>query len=195
MLAPPDASQFGDFDPPQVKRRSPLLPVAAVGLVLAAGAAVFFTQNKPASHRPPVAVEPAPAPVAAPAAAAPPVPADEPKLPPSPAKVTVRVVSRPSGAELWLADEPSPRGTTPLDLVLRRDSAELHGVLKAEGYADAKLEIDPGRKGPLEVALERVKSPPHHHATAHHPAHADESPAKPVATPKKPADGFFGVGD
>ena len=123
-----DAADFVGLVPP--KRRGPLLPIAAGGLVLAAAAAVFLTQNRPASHRPaaPVATEPA-----APVAPALQAPSDqEPKLPPSPAKVTIRIVSRPPGAELWLADEPTPRGATPLDLVLRRDATEVRGVLKVE---------------------------------------------------------------
>jgi eukaryotic-like serine/threonine-protein kinase len=178
------------------KRRSSFLPIAAAGLVLAGVAAVFLTQNKPASHRPVAQAEPASAAPAAPVGPAVPAPSDEaPKLPASPAKVTIRVVSRPAGAELWLADESAPRGATPLDLVLRRDATEVHGVLKADGYADAKVAIDPGRSGPLEVELEKVKSAPHHHPASHHASHETERVAKPAATPKKPTDGFFGVGD
>jgi serine/threonine-protein kinase len=194
ILDPPEQSDLAGRAP--AKRRSPFLPIAAVGVVLAAAAAVFLTQNKPASHRPAARVEPAPAAPGAPAGPALPAPSEEaPKLPPSPAKVTIRVVSRPAGAELWLADEPAPRGATPLDLVLRRNATEVHGVLKADGYADAKVAIDPTRAGPLQVELEKIKSAPHHHPSSHHASHQSEPVAKPAATPKKPPDGFFGVGD
>ena len=185
-----DAADFVGLVPP--RRRGPLLPIAAGGLVLAAVAAVFLTQNRPASHRPAAQVAPEPA---APALQA---QSDQaPKLPPSPAKVTVRIVSRPAGAELWLADEPAPRGATPLDLVLRRDAVEVRGVLKSDGYADAKVAIDPGRNGPLEVELEKIKAAgSHRHASSHHAGHESAPAAKPTATPKKPTDaGFFGVGD
>ncbi|HXT89728.1 MAG TPA: hypothetical protein VN714_10785, partial [Trebonia sp.] len=190
VLNPPELS---DAALAPAKRRSPLLPIAAGGLVLAAIAAVFLTQNKPASHRPIAQAEPEPTAPTAPAARA---PIDEaPKLPPTPAKVTIRIVSRPAGAELWLADEPAPRGTTPLDLVLRRDASEVRAVLKSDGYQDAKVAIDPGRSGPLEIDLEKVKATPHHHAATHHASHETEPAAKPATTPKKPPNGFFGVGD
>ena len=194
----PDQSDLVDLAP--AKRRSSFLPIAIGGLVLAAVAAVFLTQNKPASHRPAAEVEPTRPASGAAAGPTRPPPSDEtPKLPPSPAKVTIRVVSRPAGAELWLADEPAPRGATPLDLVLRRDATEMRGVLKADGYTDAKVAIDPARNGPLEVELEKAKAAPHHHASSHHASHDtshDSAPtAKPVTAPKKPPNGFFGVGD
>ena len=90
----------------------------------------------------------------------------------------------------------APRRKTPLDLVLRRDATQVRGVLKAAGYADAKVAIDPADAGPLEVVLAKVKeTAPHHHAPSHHASHETEPAAKPVATPKKPPGGFFGVGD
>lgn len=108
------------------------------------------------------------------------------------------MVSRPAGAALWLADEGAPRGQTPLDLVLRRDASQVRGVLKAAGYTDAKVAINPARNGPLEVELEKVKAAPHHHAPGHHASHDNDPATKPVtpkpATPKPPS-GFFGVGD
>jgi serine/threonine protein kinase len=178
------------------KRRRPFLPVAVGGLVLAGVAAVFLTQNKPVSHRPAAQVEPTqadPGPSPGPGVPAPSNEAS--KLPPIPAKVTIRIVSRPAGAELWLADEPAPRGATPLDLVLRRDATGVYGLLKADGYADAKVAIDPARNGPLEVELEKIRAAPHHHASSHHASHESAPSAKPVTTPKKPPNGFFGVGD
>ena len=192
----PEQSNFADTLP--TKRRSLLLPLAAGGVALAAVAAVYLTQGNPVSHRPPAEVAREPATPIAPAAPAPPPSDEPPKLPPSPAKVTIRVVSRPAGAALWLADEGAPRGQTPLDLVLRRDASQVRGVLKAAGYTDAKVAIDPARNGPLEVELEKVKAAPHHHAPGHHASHDNDPATKPVtpkpATPKPPS-GFFGVGD
>ncbi len=175
------------------------MPIAVGGVVLAAVAAVFLTQQKPASHRPTAEVAREPAVPVAPAVTAPPPSDEPPKLPPSPAKVTIRVVSRPAGAALWLGDESAARGETPLDLVLRRDATQVRGVLKAAGYTDAKVAIDPARNGPLEVELEKIKAAPHHHAASHHASHETEPAAKPATTPattpKKPSNGFFGVGD
>jgi len=83
------------------------------GLVIAGVAAVFLTQNKPAPHHQVAIVNPeAVAPVgpavaaSAPAAAA---PKEEPAKP-APAKMTIRIVSQPAGAQLWLGDESAPRG-------------------------------------------------------------------------------------
>jgi hypothetical protein len=194
----PDPADLAGLAP--AKRRSPFLPIAVGGLVLAGVAAVFLTQNKPVSHRPATQVEPTQADPGPPPGPGVPAPSNEaPKLPPIPAKVTIRVVSRPAGAELWIADETAPRGATPLDLVLRRDATGVHGLLKADGYADAKVAIDPARNGPLEVELEKITAAPHHHASSHHASHDashESAPtAKPVTTPKKPPNGFFGVGD
>jgi serine/threonine-protein kinase len=193
---------LGDLAPP--KRKLPLLPLAAGGLAVAGIAAYFLTQGHLTSHPRPVVAQPEPAAPALPPAppAVAPAPSDEPPKPAAPpAKVTIRVVSRPAGAELWLADEASPRGATPLDLVLRKDASQVHGVLKADGFQNAAVVIDPARTGPLEVALEKAKAAPpaHHHASGgsgHHAAHEAEPPttATKPATPKKP-EGFFGVGD
>ena len=64
------------------------------------------------------------------------------------------------------------------------------------------MAIDPGRNGPLEVELEKMKPAAglHHHASSHHASHESAPAAKPmttpkVPTPKKPTEGFFGVGD
>jgi serine/threonine-protein kinase len=198
----PDQSNLANLadlgSPLPAKRRSLLLPLAAGGVALAAVAAVYLTQGKPVSHRPPAEVAHEPATPIAPATPAPPPSEEPPRLPPSPAKVTIRVVSRPAGAALWLGDEGAPRGETPLDLVLRRDASQVRGVLKAAGYTDAKVAIDPAHTGPLEVELEKVKPAPHHHASSHHASHDNDPAPKPV-TPKpataKPPNGFFGVGD
>jgi eukaryotic-like serine/threonine-protein kinase len=187
------------------KRKRPMLPVAAGGLALVGVAAWFLLQGKPA-HRPrtpavdpQAAVEPPP-PV--PTAAAAPTPAaapDDRPAKPAPAKATIRIVSRPAGAQLWLGDESTPRGQTPLDLVVPRDATGLRALLKADGYRDAPVSIDPAHTGPLQVELEKVKVA-HHHASGHPPTHEAET-AAPKKAPekkppdKKPPDKFFGVGD
>ncbi len=186
-------------DHPSPKRSRTGLAVAIGGLAIAGVAAVFLTQNNPVRHRtaPPVAAEPEAAPPVPPQAPAPAPTAPGPKeeLPARPpAKATIRIVSRPAGAELWLGDESTPRGETPLNLVVPRNASGLRATLKHDGFEEAHLSINPSHAGPLQVELEKVKTAHHHTppAQAHHPKH--EAETTPGA-PKKPAEGFFGVGD
>jgi serine/threonine protein kinase len=200
----------GEELPP--KRKRPVLPVAVGGVALVGVAAWFLLQGKPA-HRPrspavdpQAAVEPPPTAPTAPTPAAPgppPAPEDRPAKPTA-AKATIRIVSRPAGAQLWLGDESTPRGQTPLDLVVPRDATGLRAMLKADGYRDAPVSIDPARTGPLQVELEKV-GVTHHHASGHPQKHVAETaaPAKPSEkklpekkpSEKKPPEKFFGVGD
>ncbi len=73
-----------------------------------------------------------------------------------------------------------------------RNATGLRATLKSEGYEEAHLSVDPSSAGPLEVQLEKIKTA-HHHTppTTHHQKHE----AQTTGTPKKPAEGFFGVGD
>ena len=193
-------ADLGDlaYSPP-AKRRSPLLAIAAGGVGVAAVAAFFFTLGTRVTHGPRFEAARAPARPVAPAAPAPPPSSEPPKLP------EPRQGHDPGGSRVRRAPRcgsatSAPRGETPLDVVLRRDAAQVRGVLKVAGYTDAKVAIDPAHNGPLEVELEKIKTAPHHHATAHHASHDSEPAATPVTTPKvpttkKPSNGFFGVGD
>ena len=182
------------------KRKRPMLPVAAGGLALVGLAAWFLLPDKPmrrprapavdqqAAVEPPPPIPTAPAPaIQAPAAA----PDDRPA---KPTAATIRIVSSPAGAQLWLGDESTPRGQTPLELVVPRDATGLRALLKADGYRDAPVSIDPARTGPLQVELEKVKVT-HHHAGGHPPKHVAQTVAPTKAPEKKPPEKFFGVGD
>jgi eukaryotic-like serine/threonine-protein kinase len=184
LTFPPPAEQA-----PPKRRRSTLAVLAT--LALAGVAAWFLVPGKPARRHPapvlePQAVEPPPA-AAEPVAPA--IPAPKEPAHHAPAKATIRIVSRPAGAALWLGDESAPRGQTPLDLVVPRDSAVVRAVLKADGYRDAPVSIDPARTEPLQVELEKIKVA-HHHPSSHPPKLETETVA-----PKKPPEKFFGVGD
>ena len=185
------------------KRKRSVLPVAVAGMALVGVAAWLLLPGKPMRRPrapavdPQAAVDP-PAPVPTPPAPAAPAPAGDDR-PAKPTAATIRIVSSPAGAQLWLGDESTPRGQTPLDLVVPRDVTGLRALLKADGYRDAPISIDPARAGPLRVELEKVKVA-HHHASSHSPKHLAETvaPTKPLekkAPEKKPPDKFFGVGD
>ena len=150
--------------------------VAVGGLVIAGVAAVFLTQNKPASpptggrrsspSRPPL-------PRRRGARAAPAAPAPNEELPAAPPpRSTIRIVSRPAGAELWLGDESAPRGETPLDLVLRRDATEVRGVLKARRLR-RRQRVDRSRshRPACRSSSRRSRRRTHHHASSHHASH------------------------
>jgi eukaryotic-like serine/threonine-protein kinase len=188
------------IDPPvpelPAKRKRSILPVAAGGLAVVGVAAWFLLQGKPARHPPAPPVEPPAEAVADPAPRpAPPTraPDDRPTAHAA-ATATIRIVSRPAGAQLWLRDESTPRGQTPLDLVVPRDATGLRGLLKADGYRDAPVSIDPARPGPLQVELEKVQVA-HHHSSGHPTKHAGETTAAKQPPEKKPPEKFFGVGD
>jgi serine/threonine-protein kinase len=80
------------------------LAVAAVGMV-AAPVIYFATRSPP--------------PFAAPAPSVPASPSVAPSPPAAPpATVAIQVTSKPAGAEVYVGDEPAPRGTTPAQIVL-----------------------------------------------------------------------------
>jgi serine/threonine-protein kinase len=130
-----------------------------------------------------------------------PPPAATPPRPTESTRATIRIESKPSGAALWIDGEPRPRGETPLDLALPRNSSPRDAVLKAPGYADAKLVLDPTRTRPLKVELEKEKrqdtKSPRHASRPTPKQESDRKPAKPAdhPPPAKPADSYFGVGD
>jgi eukaryotic-like serine/threonine-protein kinase len=185
------------------KRKRSVLPVAVGGVALVGVAVWFLLPGKPMRRPrapavdPQAAVDP-PAPLPTTPAPAAPAPTEDDR-PAKPTAATIRIISDPAGAQLWLGDESTPRGHTPLDLVVPRDVTGLRALLKADGYRDAPVSIDPARTGPLKVELEKVKVA-HHHASGHPPTHEAET-AAPKKAPekkppdKKPPDKFFGVGD
>jgi hypothetical protein len=79
--------------------------------------------------------------------------------PKPPAEVTIEVASDPVGAEVWLPGEDTARGNTPLKIAIRRNDPPARITLKAPGYNDAAVTLDPAQEdsGPVNVALEKVK--------------------------------------
>ena len=58
--------------------------------------------------------------------------------PPDPVEVTLQLQSHPPGASVWLNGSATPRGRTPLRLVVPKGGA-VQATLKADGYVDREL--------------------------------------------------------
>ena len=83
-------------------------------------------------------------------------PKEEPKIEAPARPVVVELSSEPSGAEVWLPSDSEARGHTPYKVALDPNAGLTHAVLKAHGYADKRVDIDPGRPEPMSVKLERI---------------------------------------
>jgi serine/threonine protein kinase len=111
-------------------------------------------------------------------------PKDEPKAEIPSRPVVVEVSSDPSGAEVWLPSDTEARGHTPFKVALDPKADPTHVVLKARGYADKGIDIDPGKPEPMSVKLDR-------NAPREHPKKKTSEPGE-----KKPAkDDYRRMGD
>jgi serine/threonine-protein kinase len=198
------------------KRSSKTPWVVALGVVGAGAAGAIFLLGQPHGDRrggetavvtPGASGEPRTPPPRR-AVEAPEEPAEA-QAPVRPARTPVRIESRPTDAELWIDGEPRPRGRTPLDVALPPGSRPVDAVLKAPGYADRPISLDPARDRPLVVELTKEVSnkpikekpiketPSKETASKRHSSHESRSkppPAEhPTAKPEQP--GYFGVGD
>jgi hypothetical protein len=115
-----------------------------------------------AAAPPPAMPEPAPTPVAAapeppaPPPAPPPEPVvvaepPEPAPPPEPATITVRVMSTPAGADVYM--DGKLVGKTPMEIQLPYHSADVNLKVQRDGYADKELVVKTESDQTLEVAL------------------------------------------
>ena len=125
------------------KRWLMLLPVAAVGVV--AALLLWPAPRKPQRHTP-VQVE------------APPPAREEPRpkatVPPVVPPVSIRVVSTPPGAAVWLEGDSASRGSTPLSLQLEGGAvARVRTVL--EGYEPVDRIVHADADQTIEIALTR----------------------------------------
>ncbi len=151
--------------PPAGKRRALVAALVAALLFLAVAVAVGVAGA--GDDAPPVVpvaappVVPMDAPPVVPTDAPPAVPTDAPPAVPTdavPAPVTVRVVSTPPGATVWLGEE--RLGVTPLDTPLAAGSSVALRFSLA-GYLDARRAIVPTEGATVDVALRaRRASPP-----------------------------------
>ncbi len=122
-------------------------------------------------------------------------PKEEPKVEAPARPVVVEVSSDPSGAEVWLPSDSEARGHTPFKVALDPNAGPTHAILKARGYADKRIDIDPSKPEPMSVKLERiVRDHDHDHATPKRKTELGE--AKPNKGETKPnKDGYRMMGD
>jgi tRNA A-37 threonylcarbamoyl transferase component Bud32 len=141
-----------DHDGVPRARRRWLGPAVGAGVV-AAGALVLLLRG----GSPPTTDAPATA--AAPSAPAPASPAPAAPVPPP---VRIEVSSRPSGADLWVGQEPTPRGRTPLSVELAA-GASRPAQLRLAGHAPVDLVLDPGAARPITIVFPASSPAPEHH--------------------------------
>jgi hypothetical protein len=138
--------------PARSPRRSGPIIAAAGGLVALVVVGVIVLKGRGPSPGPvasaPTITEPA---------APPPAPAAPATPPPAPSTdVTLEVQSDPPDAEVWLATDKAARGKTPFRMTVDRKGGPTHVILKARGYADKPLDLDPQGASPVVVTLEKT---------------------------------------
>jgi eukaryotic-like serine/threonine-protein kinase len=128
-------------------------------------------------------------------------PEEAPEVPVVEARAPIRIESKPANAELWIDGENKARGRTPLDVALPRRSSPVEAVLKAPGYTDLPISIDPARGRPLIVELAKetsksstTKKTSKDPTTRRHSSRASSKPSG-EQPPKPEGGGYFGVGD
>jgi serine/threonine protein kinase len=160
--------------PPRASLKRWAVPAGMASLAGVVGLIVVLTRPSPA----PVVSD-----VASPAWTVPVVKGSGPSpgaTAPESAQVTVKISSQPSGAEVWVGDESGPRGLTPLDIRLRRDSPVLHATLRAEDYIPITALLDPNDPKPAPLVMNKRALPvppteePHHHHRAHKAVETNE---------------------
>ncbi len=127
---------------------------AVVGLLAAAGVAAFLVLGRGGKPDQPPAVAVAPPPKPAPTADPPPKLAQ----PPAPVKVTVRLVSAPSGATVVNDADGAALGVTPLALT-RPKGGVLKLRLEKDGYAPGARTVSLDTDQTLELTLTQKEKP------------------------------------
>jgi eukaryotic-like serine/threonine-protein kinase len=150
---------------PRPARRNALALVSAAVVVV--GGIVAWQLGRSTSHSgEPTAASASPSATAS----APTAPASAVPPPPAPS-VEIEISSQPSGAEVWVADETSARGRTPLAVTVPAGASAVRAVLRADGHDVAVVALDPGDPKPLHVVLAPSSGPAaerHHHDKAKH---------------------------
>jgi eukaryotic-like serine/threonine-protein kinase len=106
--------------------------------------------------------------IAPPAPPSPPSPPSAPAAQPVTAEVEITVSSRPSGAEVWIGGEASPRGRTPLAIKLSAGAPPAPAVLRAAGRGALSVTLDPKDTSPRTFVLPAGAPTPVRTGTPHH---------------------------
>ena len=130
-------------------KRSPWILIGAAAAVVVGG--VGFALSRSGGH----AAAPVTAgPPAQPAAPAPTTAA----APAAPAARRIAITSQPSGAEVWIGDEPAARGRTPLTIELGAASSA-RATLRSTGHEPVTITLDPNDTGARHVVLPASAAP------------------------------------
>jgi tRNA A-37 threonylcarbamoyl transferase component Bud32 len=134
---------------PRGRRQSGVVVGIAVAAVLVVGGVAVVARSGAHTVPEPIA---ATAPAAAPEARAPSPPA-------APAKARITITSQPPGAEIWIGDEPTARGNTPLSLELPVAAPATRAVLRLAGREPVPITLDANDTGARHVVLPPVVVP------------------------------------
>jgi serine/threonine-protein kinase len=159
--------------PPRARRWTALV---GGGLAVLAGVALAVTVLRRPQH-PGSGPTSASSPAAPTPVAAPPPPAEA----PAPATVSIAIASSPAGAQVWVDDEPSARGQTPLSVSLAKGKSHRTVRLTLEGYLPKTLSVGTDRDNAVAVALDAAPAK----------ATVRPRPKKTKATPRpRPSDDY-----
>jgi len=87
-----------------------------------------------------------------------PVPENAATPTPDPLPAVFELSSEPPGAEVWMPEESTPRGVTPLKLAIPKGDGPRKLIVKAKGFQDQEVSLEPGHEGPLSVTLASLKA-------------------------------------
>lgn len=153
------AAQAGTMPPPVESGKGLWIGLGAVVAIAVALVAVFVAKGSGGSSAP----TPTAAPAAQEATATPPAPVPTPapvaKPEPAPAKsekVTVTIESKPSGAQVFVDLDKTPRGKTPYALELDKGSAPVEVKVVHKGYLPKKTTVNATADTKVSLALSKV---------------------------------------
>ncbi len=145
--------------------RQPAEPTEPVGTVATSEPGALRADVPAAAAAPSLSAPPTP----------PPAPAPAPAAPPAPAVLTIALATQPPGAQVFVGDDDTPRGVTPLHLELAATRAPVDVRVTRRGYVPRTVVID-GTSSDLTLVLEkqthRVRRRPPARATSPSPATA-----------------------
>jgi serine/threonine-protein kinase len=139
-------------------KKSPPWAIIGAAAVVVIGGVGFALLRSGGHSQAPVAASAPSAPAVAPTAPAVALPAAAPTAPAPEAPSRIAITSEPAGAEVWIGDETSARGRTPLTIEVAAGSSA-RAVLKATGREPVALELDARDTGKRHVVLPAPAAP------------------------------------